>query len=195
MECIYKGGDNQTEYLGGICTDGKVKYAIGIPGLDSLLVGFSTDTDVTGLNQIPDNDEPPAKTMLHLSFDAMVGIGTALMGLALWLGFLLWRRRTVPDGKWFLRAVSVSGAAAILAMWCGWIVTEVGRQPWIVNGFMRTEDAVTKADGLWWVYAFTVSLYIALGVAAVLVVRAMARRWREDEGGEVPYGPHEEEPA
>jgi cytochrome d ubiquinol oxidase subunit I len=195
MECVYKGGDNQTEYLGGICTDGKVKYAIGIPGLDSLLVGFSTDTDVTGLNQIPDNDEPPAKTMLHLSFDAMVGIGTALMGLALWLGFLLWRRRTVPDGKWFLRTVSVSGAAAILAMWCGWIVTEVGRQPWIVNGFMRTEDAVTKADGLWWVYAFTVSLYIALGVAAVLVVRAMARRWREDEGGEVPYGPHEEEPA
>jgi cytochrome bd ubiquinol oxidase subunit I len=195
IECIYKGGDDQTEYLGGICTDGKVKYAIGIPGLDSLLVGFSTDTDVTGLNQIPDNEEPPARTMLHLSFDTMVGIGTALMGLALWLGFLLWRRRTVPDGKWFLRAVSVSGAAAIVAMWCGWIVTEVGRQPWIVNGFMRTEDAVTKADGLWWVYAFTVSLYIALGVAAVLVVRTLARRWREDEGGEVPYGPHGEEPA
>jgi cytochrome d ubiquinol oxidase subunit I len=193
MECIYKGGDNQTEYLGGICTDGKVKYAIGIPGLDSLLVGFSTHTDVTGLNQIPDNDEPPQRTMLHLSFDAMVGIGSALMGLALWLGFLLWRRRTVPDGKWFLRAVSVSGAAAIVAIWCGWIVTEVGRQPWIVNGFMRTEDAVTKADGLWWVYAFTVCLYIGLGVAAALVVRAMARRWREDEGGEVPYGPHEEE--
>jgi cytochrome d ubiquinol oxidase subunit I len=117
------------------------------------------------------------------------------MGLALWLALLLWRRRTVPDGKWFLRAVSISGVAAVVAMWCGWIVTEVGRQPWIVNGFMRTEDAVTKADGLWWVYGFTVSLYIALGVAAVLVVRAMARRWREDEGGEVPYGPHEEEPA
>jgi cytochrome d ubiquinol oxidase subunit I len=192
-ECLYKGGPDQTEYLGGICTDGKVKYAIGIPGLDSFLVGFSTDTDVTGLNQIPDNDEPPAKTMLHLSFDTMVGIGSALMGLALWLALLLWRRRTVPDGKWFLRAVSISGVAAVVAMWCGWIVTEVGRQPWIVNGFMRTEDAVTKAQGLWWVYGFTLLLYVGLGATAVLVVRRMSRRWREDEGGEVPYGPHEEE--
>jgi cytochrome d ubiquinol oxidase subunit I len=193
MECVYKGGPDQTEYLGGVCTGGKVKYAIGIPGLDSFLVGFSTHTDVTGLNQIPANDQPPKKTMLHLSFDTMVGLGSALMGLALWLAFLLWRRRTIPDGKWFLRAVAVSGAAAVIAMWCGWIVTEVGRQPWIVNGFMRTEDAVTHAKGLWWVYAFTVVLYLGLGVTAVLVVRRMARRWRDDEGGEVPYGPPEGE--
>ncbi|MDX6615022.1 MAG: cytochrome bd ubiquinol oxidase subunit [Solirubrobacterales bacterium] len=193
MECVYKGGPDQTEYLGGVCTGDKVKYAIGIPGLDSFLVGFSTHTDVTGLNQIPANDQPPKKTMLHLSFDTMVGLGSALMGLALWLAFLLWRRRTIPDGKWFLRAVAVSGAAAVIAMWCGWIVTEVGRQPWIVNGFMRTEDAVTHAKGLWWVYAFTVALYLGLGVTAVLVVRRMARRWRDDEGGEVPYGPPEGE--
>ena len=73
--CTRPGAD-QTEYIGGICTDDEVKYAIGIPGLDSLLVGFSTDTVVTGLDQIPDDEEPPAKTLLHLSFDAMVGIGT-----------------------------------------------------------------------------------------------------------------------
>ena len=69
MECIYKGGPDQTEYLGGSCIDGQVKGGIGIPGLDSFLVGFSKNTDVTGLNQIPKNDQPPAKTMLHLSFD------------------------------------------------------------------------------------------------------------------------------
>src|SRR4051795_9745565 len=79
FECIYKGGPDQAEHIGGICHDGKVTGAISIPGLDSLLVGFSTDTDVTGLNQIPDNEEPPAKTMLHLAFDAMVGIGSALL--------------------------------------------------------------------------------------------------------------------
>jgi len=192
MECVYETGPDQPEHIGGICTDDEVKYSISIPGLDSLLVGFSTDTVVTGLDQIPDDEEPPAKTLLHLSFDAMVGIGTALMGLALWLGWALWRRREVPQDKWFLRAVSVSGVGAIVAMWCGWIVTEVGRQPWIVNGYMRTEDAVTGAEGLWYVFAFTMALYAALGVAAVMVIRAMARRWDDDDDGAVPYGPPEE---
>ena len=82
MECIQETGTDQTEYLGGVCTDDGVKGAIGIPGLDSFLVGWNTDTKVTGLNHIPDDEEPPAHTLLHLSFDAMVGIGTALLGLA-----------------------------------------------------------------------------------------------------------------
>jgi cytochrome bd ubiquinol oxidase subunit I len=195
MECVYETGPDQTEYLGGICTDDEVKYAIGIPGLDSFLVGFSTDTVVTGLDQVPDDEEPPAKTLLHLSFDAMVGIGTALMGLALWLAFLLWRRRAIPEGTWFLRAVAISGGAAIVAMWCGWIVTEVGRQPWIVYGHMRTEEAVTDAQGLWWVFGFTLLLYAGLGVATVKVIRWMSRRWREEgeEPDAVPYGPTDDE--
>ena len=189
MECVYETGPDQPEHIGGICTDDEVKYSISIPGLDSLLVGFSTDTEVTGLDQIPDDEEPQAKTLLHLSFDTMVGIGTALMGLAAWLAFLLWRRRKIPDGTWFLRAVSVSGAAAIVAMWAGWIVTEVGRQPWVVYGHLRTEDAVTGAKGLWWVFGFTIALYVALGVATALVIRAMARRWGVEAVDDVPYGP------
>jgi len=195
MECVYETGPDQTEYIGGICTEDEVKYAIGIPDLDSFLVGFSADTVVTGLDQIPDDEEPEAKTLLHLSFDAMVGIGTALMGLALWLGWLLWRRREIPEGKWFLRAVAASGAAAVVAMWAGWIVTEVGRQPWIVYGYMRVEEAVTGAEGLWFVFAFTLTLYAALGAATVWVLRSMSRRWREsgeDELAGIPYGPPEE---
>ncbi len=188
-ECIYESGDDQAEHIGGICTDDEVIGAISIPGLDSLLVGFSTDTEVTGLDQIPDDEEPKAKTLLHLSFDTMVGIGTALMGLAAWLAWLLWRKREIPTGKWFLRAVSVSGVGAIVAMWCGWIVTEVGRQPWIVYGHMRVEDAVTGAQGLWFVFALTFALYVALGVATVLVIRGMARRWRDIDEEDVPYGP------
>src|SRR5262249_7979970 len=104
---------------------------------------------------------------------------------------LVWRRREVPTGKWFLRAVAVSGVAAIVTMWCGWIVTEVGRQPWIVNGYMRTSEAVTHAKGIWFAYAFTVVLYIGLAVAPVMVIGSMARRWNADSGpgGAVPYGP------
>ena len=192
FECIQETGPDQTEYIGGICTDDGVKGAIGIPGLDSLLVGFSTDTVVTGLNDIPPDERPPANTLLHLSFDAMVGIGTALMALAVWLAFAWWRRRDIPRTPWFLRAVAVSGGAAIVALWCGWIVTEVGRQPWIVQGYMRTEEAVTEAEGIWFAFAGAVLLYAALGTTAILVLRGMARRWREEgEGGEAetPYGP------
>jgi cytochrome bd ubiquinol oxidase subunit I len=192
MECIYKGGPDQTEYIGGICTDGKVKGGIGIPGLDSFLVGFSKDTDVTGLNEIPKNDQPPAKTMLHLAFDTMVGIATLLFLLAAWFAIAWWRKRDLPQTKWFLRGAALAGVGAVVAMECGWIVTEVGRQPWIVNGYMRTADAVTPAQGIWWVFGLTMALYTALGVTTVLVLRGLSRRWRkggEEPEGAVPYGP------
>jgi len=195
MECIQETGTDQTEYIGGICTSDGVKGAIGIPGLDSFLVGFNTDTEVTGLEQIPPDDRPPANTLLHLSFDAMVGIGTALLALGIWLAIVWWRRRDIPRTPWFLRAVAVSGVAAILALWCGWIVTEVGRQPWIVQGYMRTSEAVTDAQGIWFVFAAVILLYAALGSGAILVLRTLSRRWREegDEAAEaeVPYAPRE----
>jgi cytochrome d ubiquinol oxidase subunit I len=195
MECIQKTGDNQTEYLGGICTEDGVKGAIGIPGLDSFLVGWSTDTVVTGLDDIPDDEEPPAHTMLHLAFDTMVGIGTALLALGAWFGFVWWKRREIPGTPWFLRAVAVSGVGAIVALWCGWIVTEVGRQPWIVQGYMRTSEAVTEAEGIWFSFGLVLLLYAGLGTGAVLVLRSMSRRWREQgaENVQSPYAPQREE--
>jgi len=193
FECIQETGTHQTEYVGGICTSDGVKAAIPIPDLDSFLVGFSADTKVTGLNDISADERPPANTLLHLAFDAMVGIGTALLALGAWLGFVWWRRRDIPRTPWFLRAVAVSGVGAILALWFGWIVTEVGRQPWIVQGYMRTSEAVTEAKGIWFAFAGVLILYAGLGIGAVLVLRAMSRRWREqeEEGDEfeVPYGP------
>ena len=159
MECVQKTHTHVTEYLGGRCTEDGVKGGIGIPGLDSWLVGFSTDTEVIGLDTVPPDDRPPANTMLHWAFDAMVGIGTALMGLALWLAWGWWRRRDIPRSRWFLRAVAISGIAAIVAMECGWIVTEVGRQPWVVYNVMRTEDAITGASGVWVTFSIALVLY------------------------------------
>jgi cytochrome bd ubiquinol oxidase subunit I len=191
MECIEETGTDQTEYLGGICTSDGVKGAIGIPGLDSFLVGWSTDTKVTGLNDIPADERPPANTLLHLAFDTMVGIGSALLLLGVWFAFVWWRRRDIPRTPWFLRIVAVSGAGAILALWCGWIVTEVGRQPWIVNGYMRTSEAVTEADGIWFTFGLVLLLYAALGTTAILVLRSMSRRWHEGDTEETaaPYSP------
>jgi cytochrome bd ubiquinol oxidase subunit I len=194
MECIQKTGGHQTEYVGGICTSSGVKAAIPIPDLDSFLVGFSADTKVIGLEDIPQDQRPPANTLLHLSFDTMVGIGTALLALGLWLAFVWWRRRDIPKTPWFLRAVAISGAGAVLALWCGWIVTEVGRQPWIVQGYMRTSEAVTEAKGIWFSFALVLALYAAIGTIAILVLRGMSRRWREgaaDPEG-TPYAPPEE---
>ncbi len=91
--------------------------------------------------------------------------------------------------------MAVSGVGAILALWMGWIVTEVGRQPWIVQGYMRTSEAVTQAKGIWFAFAAVLLLYAGLGTGAVLVLRAMSRRWRaEGEGdeAETPYAPAEE---
>jgi cytochrome d ubiquinol oxidase subunit I len=189
MECVQTTSTHVTEYIYGRCTADGVKGGLGIPGFDSFLVGWSTDTQVTGLDTVPPQDRPPANTMLHWAFDTMVGICTMLIALGLWLAWAWWRKRDIPQSKWFLRAVAVSGVASVVALECGWIVTEVGRQPWVVYNVMRTEDAVTKADGVWITFTAIVVLYAALGTALILTLRAMARRWRANEEPEVPYGP------
>jgi cytochrome d ubiquinol oxidase subunit I len=112
MECVQKTDTHVTEYIGGICTSDGVKGAIGIPGLNSFLVGDSTDTRVIGLDSVPPEDRPPANTLLHLAFDAMVGICVLLIGLGAWLGIAWWRRRDIPRSRWFLRATAASGVAA-----------------------------------------------------------------------------------
>jgi cytochrome d ubiquinol oxidase subunit I len=197
MECVQHTHTDVTEYILGRCTSSGIKGGIGIPGFDSFLVGFSTDTKVTGLGTVPSKDRPPANTLLHWAFDAMVGICTVLILLGLWLGWAWWRRRDIPGTRWFLRAVALSGIAAVVALECGWIVTEVGRQPWIVYHVMRTSQAVTGASGVWTTFSAVLALYTALGVATVLILRTMAHRWRTAQIGEaeVPYGPSEPTPA
>jgi cytochrome d ubiquinol oxidase subunit I len=152
---------------------------------------------VIGLDSVPPNDRPPANTLLHWAFDTMVGICTLLILLGLWLGWAWWRHRDIPKTRWFLRATAVSGVAAVVALECGWIVTEVGRQPWVVYRVMRTEDAVTGATGVWVTFGAVLLLYLGLAIATVLTLRAMAHRWRAAAiaEAEVPYGPSEVPPG
>jgi cytochrome d ubiquinol oxidase subunit I len=191
MEYVTETGPNQTEYILGIYDNGDVKWGIGIPDLDSILVGFSPSTVVKGLDRVPKRNRPPSPTLLHWAFDTMVGIGTLLLLLGLWFGVVAWRRRSLPASRWFWRAGAVAGVAAGVALECGWIVTEVGRQPWVVNGFLRTENAVTGADNLWLTFSLILLLYTVLGVGTVVALRALAARWRrgEEDESEVPYGP------
>jgi cytochrome bd ubiquinol oxidase subunit I len=201
-ELIFTTQRHAPETVGGVLADGKVRYGIKIPGLASLLADFSTHTRVQGLSSVPARDRPPAN-VVHLAFDVMVGIAFALLALSAWFALAWWRRRELPSTRWFLRATALAGAAAVVAMEAGWVVTEVGRQPWVVYRLLRTKDAVTHADGVWVSLVGVVVLYAAVGAAAVFVLRGMAKRWRsadqtaDQTGGPtreaddlaVPYGP------
>jgi len=135
---------------------------------------------VTGLESVPARDRPPVN-VVRFAFQTMVGIGTllALLGTVFLVTWL--RKRRLPRSRWFYRAVTVAGPAALVALICGWVTTEVGRQPWIVYGYMRTEQAVTAADGLEVGYAFLVAVYVALGAAVVWLLRRLTRRPAETE--------------
>ena len=197
------GADRPEILLGRLNADGTVSGGLRIPGLASILSDPSrgTSTVVTGLDAVPRDERPTvaATNIVHLAWDVMVGLGTALTLLAAWFAALWWRRRAdVVESTWLLRLAVVAPIAAYLCLESGWIVTEVGRQPWIVYRILRTEQAVTGASEafVWTSFASILVLYTALAVASVLVIRGMARRWRGGEVGEsdVPYGPREAVP-
>ncbi len=192
MELISQTGSHQPETIGGILVDGQVVGGLAIPDVASLLSGFSPDTVIAGLNTVPQDQQPPAD-VVHLAWNAMVGIGTLLLVPAAWFVLAWWRRRELPRSPWFLRLASLTGIAAVLAMEAGWIVTEVGRQPWLVYDVLRTSDAVTQAPGIVISLLLTTALYLVLALTTVLVIAGMARRWQQAALADaaVPYGPRE----
>jgi cytochrome d ubiquinol oxidase subunit I len=175
--------------LGGILIDGEVRGAIEIPRLGSIIARNSLTAPVPGLDSIPPEDRPPVN-ITHLAFQSMVGIGT-LLALAVVVYWVARRRGyDLTDNCWFLRFAVGAGPLAILGLECGWIATEVGRQPWTVFGVLRTTDAAGDNPGLWWVLSGVVVLYAAMTAGAYVVLRSMARRWRAGEHDlPSPYGP------
>jgi cytochrome bd ubiquinol oxidase subunit I len=186
--------------FGHLNDDGTVSGGIRLPGAASILSdpADGTSTVITGLDSVPPEDRPTTRQVntVHLAWDVMVGIGTLLTLLSGWYLATWIFRRDMPRSKLFLRCASVAGVAAIVAMEAGWVVTEVGRQPWIVYNQMRVEDAATTNDGVWVTFLVIVAIYALVSVALIWVLRKMRRRAR-DEGTEdadehqTPYGPRE----
>jgi cytochrome d ubiquinol oxidase subunit I len=177
IEMVAETATHVPERLGGRMQDGVPTGGIKIPNMASLLTGFSADTKIIGLDAVPPADRPNA-TIVHLAFDTMVGAASALSLLALWFVVAWWRKRDLPASRWFLRAAVVAAPVSMLALEAGWVTTEVGRQPWVVYGILRTADAVTHARGIWVSFAIVVAIYAAIGTALVIVLRRMSRRWR-----------------
>jgi cytochrome d ubiquinol oxidase subunit I len=182
--------------LGHLNSDGTVTGGLPIPGLASWLSDPSTGkaTVVQGLDSVPPEDRPTIRetNIVHLCWDIMVGFGTLLLLLAVWYALSWVFRRRMPQTKWFLRAAAVAGPAAVITLEAGWVVTEVGRQPWIVYNVMKVEDAVTANTGVWIMFIAVVILYAAVGTTTILVLRRMSRRFRRGGGFtdlDTPYGP------
>ncbi|HEY5012886.1 MAG TPA: cytochrome ubiquinol oxidase subunit I, partial [Acidimicrobiia bacterium] len=160
-------------HIGGVYVDGHVRFGIEIPKGLSFLAFHHADAVVTGLESVPPADRPPVN-VVRFAFQIMVAIGTSMLGLGLWL-LLAWRRRRdLPRSRWFYRWALVAGPAAVVALEAGWVTTEVGRQPWIVYGVMRTRDAVSTASGLRYGYFLLLAIYAALTAASLYVLRHLA---------------------
>jgi cytochrome d ubiquinol oxidase subunit I len=182
------------ETVAGVLVDGHVRYGVRLPDAASVLAGFSPATKIRGLDAIPEDVRPTSRevTTTHLAFDVMVATSFALLGLAAWFAVGWLRGRDLPRSRWFLRGAAVAGVVAVVCLESGWVVTEVGRQPWTVVGFLLTRDAVTTSGHVWALLLGTLAIYVAVGCGAVLVLRSMRRRWEassDEEDVEVPYGP------
>lgn len=176
FEGLYKTTEGAPEtILGWYEPDGEIKYGIQIPKLLSLLAYHDPNATVQGLDTVPADDRPPINAV-RIAFQTMVGIGTGLAALAAWLLFVWFRRRRLPRTRWFYRAVVLAGPAAVVALIAGWVTTEVGRQPWVVYGVMRTEQAVTGADGVVFGFAALFAVYAVLVATVFWALRRIARQ-------------------
>jgi cytochrome d ubiquinol oxidase subunit I len=154
--------------------NGQVEYGIGIPHLLSLLAFHSWNATVQGLSAVPADRRPPVN-VVRVSFQAMVGIGTflALIGVLYVVAWI--RRRRLPRSAWFYRALVLAGPLSVVALIAGWVVTEVGRQPWVVYRVMPTDAAVTGAHGIPVGYAALAGAYLVVGCGLAWVLRRLAR--------------------
>jgi len=167
--------------LGGIpnVATRRVDGGLEIPGLLSLLAHRAAGAEVTGLDKFPQADWPPV-VIVHVAFQVMVAIGSglALLGLLYFWGL---RRRTFP--RWLLWAVVAAAPLGMVAIEAGWVVTEVGRQPWIIYGIVRTKDAVTPVPGMVYHFYLFVALYLALAAATVWLLRRQILAAQHKFGG------------
>ena len=180
MEGLDKTTKSASITVGGVYWGGKVHGGVSIPDGLSLLAFHDPNATVKGLDTVPPQDRPPVGWVRN-AFQLMVSIGSALALLGLWFLWMRWRRAALPRTPWFYRAVVAAGPLSVVALISGWIVTEVGRQPWIVYGYMRVAEAVTGAKGIPVGYGTLVVVYLALGSAALFMLRRVARTPPEAE--------------
>jgi cytochrome d ubiquinol oxidase subunit I len=189
MEALFETRAGAPILIGGIpdAESGRnLGPSIEVPRLLSLLVRHDPDAEVRGLNEFP-RDEWPPLVPVRLAWQAMVGLGTLLALVGLLAGWRWWRRPDPLDGRWFLPLLAACAPLGFLAIEAGWIATEVGRQPWIIYGVMRTKDAVTPMPGLIVPFLTFSLLYLFLSAIIVFLMKRMVLT-APDERAPAPHG-------
>ena len=168
MEAHYHTSKNAPLIIGGIPDDvnQKVDYAIEIPGGLSFLAHGDFNAEVIGLDQIPVDERPPT-AVVHFAFQIMVGLGSLMMFIGLIYFFMRWRKLDYINNKWWLRLIAIATPIGFIALEAGWTVTEVGRQPWIIYGVMKTKDALTPMPGIQYSFWAIVTIYTILTLAVI----------------------------
>jgi cytochrome d ubiquinol oxidase subunit I len=157
----------------GWYTDDEVRFGIPIPKALSFLAFHNPNARVQGLDAVAPADRPPVN-VVRVAFQTMVGIGTLLALLGVIFLWVRWRRRRLPESAWFYRAIALAGPASLVALIAGWVTTEVGRQPWVVYRVMRTDAAVTGANGVPVGYGLLALVYAVVAVGVLWILRRLA---------------------
>ncbi|HEY0679058.1 MAG TPA: cytochrome ubiquinol oxidase subunit I, partial [Chitinophagaceae bacterium] len=172
MEALYKTSKPADLIIGGIPNEKeeKVDHAIHIPGALSFLAHGDFGAEVTGLDKFPKEDRPPV-LITHIAFQVMVGCGfiLAIAGLLYLIFSIKWRQILVK--KWWLWFIAITTPLGFIAVEAGWTVTEVGRQPWIIYGVMRTKDAVSPMPGLQYSFYVISGVYLLLTFILIWLMR------------------------
>ncbi|TCD25140.1 cytochrome ubiquinol oxidase subunit I [Pedobacter psychrodurus] len=171
MEALYKTEKPAPLLIGGIVNekDKTVKGAIEIPGALSFLAHGDFKAEVKGLDQIPENEHPPV-AITHYAFQIMVGIGTLLLLVSLTYFFILFKKKPLTEKRWLLKLFVFAIPLGYIALEAGWVVTEVGRQPWIIYGIMRTKDAVTPMPGIAYSFYIFSAIYVSLSIIVTFLL-------------------------
>jgi cytochrome d ubiquinol oxidase subunit I len=171
MEALYQTQKPAPLLIGGIVDEKNksVKMAIEIPGALSFLAYGDFKSEVKGLDQIPEDEHPPV-AITHYAFQIMVGIGSLLVFISIGYLILLLRKKTIIERKWILKLFVFAIPLGYIALEAGWVVTEVGRQPWIIYGVMRTKDAVTPMPGIAWSFYLFSAIYASLNVIVIFLL-------------------------
>ena len=176
MEAVFETQRGAPLTLGGWpdTDDRETRFAVEIPRALSLLTYRDAGAEIAGLDQIP-RHEWPNVPVVHLSFQVMVALGVYMTGVAVWALAVLARRRELAARPRLLLALAVATPMGFVATEAGWMVTELGRQPWVIQGVLRTADAVTPMPGLVIPFAGFTLLYVFLGVVVLVILRRLMR--------------------
>jgi len=171
MEAHFHTGSRAPLIIGGIPDEERkeVRYALKLPALLSLMIDHDPDAVVKGLDQIPEADHPPV-AVTHYAFQVMVGLGVFMAAISVFYYFIIWKRKRWRDKRWLLKLFMLATPMGFMAVEAGWTVTEVGRQPWIIYGVMRTRDAVTPMPGISYSFLLFTLIYLSLSVIVVFML-------------------------